>query len=147
MVANAAGVVGRIVWGLSATATSAECKPFLLAITRRARRRAAPVPRAAHRAAGDHRRIVAVAGLALIGYQGLWITMIAEVAGPERVGAATGFAITFVPSRSRQSAALRLVADIAGTYRAIWAVLAAVLVVAFVPAALVHEEPAAATGA
>ena len=61
--------------------------------------------------------------------------MIAEVAGPERVGAATGFAITFVASAIAVSPPLYgLVADLAGTYRAIWAVLAVVLVVALVPA-------------
>jgi MFS family permease len=69
--------------------------------------------------------------------------MIAEVAGPERVGAATGFAITFVSGAIAASPPLYgLVADLTGSYRAIWAVLAGVLVVAFVPAALVHEEPA-----
>jgi cyanate permease len=33
-----------------------------------------------------------------------------------------------------------LVADLTGTYRAIWAVLAGVLVLALVPAALVRED-------
>ena len=86
--------------------------------------------------------IVAIAGLALIGYQGLWITMIAEVAGPERVGAATGFAITFVSSAIALSPPLYgLVADLTGTYRAIWIVLAAFLAIALVPAMLVREAP------
>jgi MFS family permease len=85
--------------------------------------------------------LAALGGFALIGYQGLWITMIAEVAGPARVGAATGFAITFVACAIAASPPLYgLVADLAGTYRAIWAVLAAVLVVALVPAALVRED-------
>jgi MFS family permease len=150
VVANAAGVIGRIVWGLvSDRHAGGNRKSFLLAINIVGLVGALllfAVPRTAPLALIG--AIVAVAGLALIGYQGLWITMIAEVAGPERVGAATGFAITFVAVAIAASPPLYgLVADIAGTYRAIWAVLAAVLVVAFVPAALVHEEPAAATGA
>ena len=70
--------------------------------------------------------------------------MIAEVAGPERVGAATGFAITFVACAIALSPPLYgLVADLTGTYRAIWLVLAAILVVALVPAdarARVHRS-------
>jgi ACS family hexuronate transporter-like MFS transporter len=150
VVANAAGIVGRIVWGLvSDRHAGGNRKRFLLAINIVGLVGALllfAVPRTAPLALIGV--IVAVAGLALIGYQGLWITMIAEVAGPERVGAATGFAITFVAGAIAASPPLYgLVADIAGTYRAIWAVLAAVLVVAFVPALLVHEEPVAASSA
>jgi MFS transporter, ACS family, hexuronate transporter len=150
VVANAAGIIGRVVWGLvSDRHAGGNRKRFLVAINIVGLVGAVllfAVPRSAPLALIGV--IVAVAGLALIGYQGLWITMIAEVAGPERVGAATGFAITFVACAIAASPPLYgLVADLAGTYRAIWAVLAAVLVVAFVPAALVHEEPLAVTSA
>ena len=81
-----------------------------------------------------------LAGLALIGYQGLWVTMVAEAAGPERVGAATGLAITFIGASIALSPPLYgLVADLAGTYRAIWAVLAVVLGIAFIPAVMIRE--------
>jgi predicted MFS family arabinose efflux permease len=145
VVANAAGIVGRIVWGLvSDRHSGGNRKAFLLAINVVGLVGALllfVVPRSSPLVLIG--AIVALAGLALIGYQGLWITMIAEVAGPERVGAATGFAITFVSGAIAASPPLYgLVADITGSYRAIWAVLAAVLVLAFVPAALVHEEPA-----
>jgi MFS family permease len=84
--------------------------------------------------------VAIIAGLALIGYQGLWVTMVAEAAGPERVGAATGTAITFAGASIALSPPFYgLVADLAGTYRAIWAVLAVVLGVAFVPAVLIRE--------
>ena len=53
--------------------------------------------------------IVALAGLALIGYQGLLITMIAEVAGPERVGAAR--ALRSRSSRARSQPARRCMAS------------------------------------
>jgi len=65
---------------------------------------------------------------------------VAEVAGPVRVGAATGFAVTFVGLAIALSPPFYgLVADIAGTYRAIWAVLSVVLAVAFIPALLIRE--------
>ena len=80
------------------------------------------------------------AGLTLIGYQGLWVTMIAEAASPQRVGAATGFAVTFVTIAIASTAPLYgLVADVAGNYRSIWAALFCVLALALVPALLVRE--------
>jgi MFS family permease len=149
VVANAAGIVGRIVWGLvSDRHSGGNRKAFLLAINvvglvgallLFAVPRSSPLVLIA--------AIVALAGLALIGYQGLWITMIAEVAGPERVGAATGFAITFVSGAIAASPPLYgLVADLTGTYRAIWIVLAGVLAVAMVPAVLVREPAASIPG-
>jgi MFS family permease len=84
--------------------------------------------------------VAAVAGFALIGFQGLWVTMIAEAAGPARAGAATGFGVTFVAAGIAVSPPLYgLVADLAGTYRAIWAALAFVLACSLVPALLIHE--------
>ncbi len=131
-VANIAGIIGRVLWGLVSDHHGGSRKAYLLTINAVGLIGAVllfVVPR--------------TAPIALIGYQGLWITMIAEVAGPERVGAATGFAITFVASAIALSPPLYgLVADLAGTYRAIWAVLAIVLVIALVPASLVREPGA-----
>jgi MFS transporter, ACS family, hexuronate transporter len=143
-VANAAGVIGRVLWGLvSDHHRGGSRKIYLLTINVVALIGSLllfVVPRTAPIALIGV--IVAIAGLALIGYQGLWITMIAEVAGPERVGAATGFAITFVASAIAASPPLYgLVADLTGTYRAIWIVLAVILAVALVPAMLVREAP------
>ena len=39
--------------------------------------------------------VAALAGSSLVGFQGLWVTMLAELSPPDRVGATTGFAITF----------------------------------------------------
>jgi MFS transporter, ACS family, hexuronate transporter len=143
-VANVAGIIGRVLWGLVSDHHGGSRKAYLLTINAVGLIGAVllfVVPRTAPIALIG--LIVALAGVALIGYQGLWITMIAEVAGPERVGAATGFAITFVASAIALSPPLYgLVADLAGTYRAIWAVLAVVLVVALVPASLVREPGA-----
>jgi len=82
-VANASGIVGRIAWGaLSDRVLSRGRKPLLLVLTAvgllgalllLATPRTAPT--------GVLVGVAAVAGLALIGYQGLWVTMIAEAAG------------------------------------------------------------------
>jgi predicted MFS family arabinose efflux permease len=147
VVANAAGIIGRVVWGLvSDRHSGGNRKTFLLAINVVGVLGAVllfVIPRSAPLALIG--AVVALAGLALIGYQGLLITMIAEVAGPDRVGAATGFALTFVSGAIAASPPLYgFVADVAGGYRAIWAVLTVVLLAALVPAALVHEGDAPA---
>jgi predicted MFS family arabinose efflux permease len=140
--ANAAGIVGRVCWGaLSDRAISRGRKPLLLVLTAFGLAASllllatpSDVPVAVY--AG----VAALAGLGLIGYQGLWVTMVAEAAGPQRVGAATGFAVSFTNVSIALSPPLYgLVADAAGSYRAIWAALAVVLALAFVPAALVRE--------
>jgi MFS transporter, ACS family, hexuronate transporter len=141
--ANAVGILGRVGWGaLSDRVIARGRKPLLLvlnatgllaALALLATPRSAPV--------GVFAVLAAFAGFALIGYQGLWITLVAEMAGPRRVGAATGFAVTFVQTAIALTPPLYgLVADVSGSYRAIWAALVGVLLLAFVPAALVHER-------
>jgi MFS family permease len=142
-VAQGFGIVGRVVWGtLSDRALSRGRKPLLLVLTTvglvgtlalLATPRSAPV--------AAFIPVAALAGLALVGYQGLMVTMVAEAAGAQRAGAATGFSVTFVAASIALSPPLYgLVADGFGSYRAIWVALACVLVVAFVPAALVRES-------
>ena len=147
-VANAMGIVGRIAWGaISDHALSWGRKPLLLllnatglvaALALLATPRSAPIE--------VFVALAALGGFALIGYQGLFITLLAEMAGPRRVGAATGFAVTFVQISIALTPPLYgLVADVAGTYRAVWAVLVCVLVLALIPATLMREregEPA-----
>lgn len=140
--ANACGIAGRVFWGaLSDHALSRGRKPLLLVLTAAGLASAVllfVVPRSAP--LGVLLAVSGFAGLALIGYQGLWVTMVAEAAGPARVGAATGFAVTFVTIAIACTAPVYgLVADLAGSYRAIWAALSLVLALAFVPASLVRE--------
>jgi MFS family permease len=140
--ANASGIVGRVAWGgVSDRALSHGRKPLLVVLTAACLVAALALlvtPSGAPTAvmAG----VAILAGLTLIGYQGLWITMIAEVAGPVRVGAATGFAVTFVGIAIALSPPFfGLVSDIAGSYRAIWGVLSVLVALAFIPALLVRE--------
>jgi MFS family permease len=141
-VAQAAGIVGRIGWGaISDHVLRFGRKPLLLVLTGvglGGTLLLLGVPRSSP--VGVLALVAAVAGLALIGFQGLMVTMLAEAAGPERAGAATGFGVTFVAAAITASPPLYgLVADTAGTYRAVWVALAVVLALAFVPAALVRE--------
>jgi MFS family permease len=143
-VAQGTGILGRVLWGaVSDRALRHGRKPLLLALTGASFVSAVVLfatPRSAPIAV-----LVAVAGLAglaLVGYQGLWYTMVAEAAGTERVGASTGFAVTFVFASVTITPPLYgLIADIAGTYRAIWVALAVVLAVAFIPALLYDDAP------
>jgi MFS family permease len=141
--ANLVGIAGRVAWGaISDRAIAHGRKPLLLVLTAVGLAGSltllllpfsAPV--------GVLVAAAALAGLGLIGYQGLWVTMVAEAAGPTRVGTATGFAVSFTnASIALTPAAYGVVADAAGSYRAIWGALSVVLAVAFVPAALVRER-------
>ena len=81
-----------------------------------------------------------LAGLSVIGWQGVWIMALSELAGPLRAGAATGCALTFVAIAIAVAPPLYgLIADLAGGYRLMWLVLAAVVLLSLVPAALVGE--------
>jgi predicted MFS family arabinose efflux permease len=144
-VANACGILGRVSWGaISDRALSRGRKPLLLVLNAAGLAAAAAIfatPRSAP--TGLFVALAAFAGFALIGYQGLFITMVAELAGPRRVGAATGFTVTFVQTAIALTPPLYgLVADVAGNYRATWGALTVVLAFAFVPAALVREPAA-----
>jgi MFS family permease len=141
--ANLVGIVGRVAWGaFSDRAIEHGRKPLLLVLTGVGLAGALVLLALPFSAPVAVLAVVAAfVGLGLIGYQGLWITMVTEAAGPQRVGAATGFAVSF----SNVSIALTpplygAVADAAGSYRAIWAALSVVLALAFVPALLVREQ-------
>jgi MFS family permease len=142
VVAQVAGIIGRLGWGaLSDRGEKPRRKPMLLVLTSAGLLAAlalATVPRTAPFAV--LMAVAALAGASLVGFQGLWVTMLAEISPPDRVGATTGFAITFtVTSVMLTPPVLGTVADVAGTYRAIWIVLAGLLTLAFVPAVLVRE--------
>jgi MFS family permease len=141
--ANGVGIAGRISWGvISDRALARGRKPLLLVLNAAGLLAAVALlvtPDSAPVAVFG--LVAAFAGFALIGYQGLWITMLAELAGPRRVGASTGFAVTFVQASIALTPALYgLVADLSGSYRAVWAALSCVLLVAFIPASLVRER-------
>jgi MFS family permease len=141
-VAQATGIVGRVLWGaLSDRRLAHGRRPLLLAVTGAGVASALTLFAMPATAPLFTVMIVAgFAGLALIGYQGLWVTMVTETSGPESVGAGTGFAVTFVVAAAALSPPFYgLVADVFGSYRAIWGALALVVALAFLPALLLRR--------
>jgi MFS family permease len=135
--AQVTGIGGRLFWGaMSDRSLSNGRKPLLLVVNAVGLTSALAlflVPRTVP--LGLTFGLAAVAGVGLIGYQGLWMTMVAETAGPEAVGAAMGFAVTFAFLAAALTPPLYgLAADLAGTYQAVWGVLSAALALALVPA-------------
>jgi predicted MFS family arabinose efflux permease len=143
IVAQAGGILGRIGWGLASDRLlDGRRRPLLLVITALALVAALALVVLPGRASLALLAVVAlVAGLSLIGYQGLWLTTVAELGGPSRAGEVMGFGLMFIAVAAVLSTPLYgLVADLAGDFSAIWVALAGVLAVAFVPAALLRER-------
>jgi predicted MFS family arabinose efflux permease len=70
-----------------------------------------------------------LAGISLNGWQGLWTYRLTEIAGVARAGTASGVALTFVAlSITLATPAFGVIAD-AASMRALWCVLAGVLVI------------------
>lgn len=142
-VAQAGGIAGRVGWGaLSDRLLSYGRKPLLLALTAVGFVGVASLyalPAAS--SAGLIAAVSALVGIGVIGFQGLFIVMIADAAGPVHVGAATGWSVTFVQLAVVVASPLYgFVADWSGSYHTIFAVLTVVLALAFIPAALVREQ-------
>lgn len=79
-------------------------------------------------------------GLSVVGWQGIFIMSIGEIAGPLRAGTATGFSLTFIAVGITVSPPLYgLLADSTGGFQAVWVALAIVVALALVPAVLVRE--------
>lgn len=140
--AQIGAVVGRIAWGLIADRLFAgRQRPLLLTIPGIgvvAFGSLVLLPRDASLAAFAVAAFLS--GLSVIGWQGVFITSIGEIAGPLRAGAATGFALTFVSVTITVAPPLYgLIADLSGSFRVMWLVIGAVVLIAFVPAVLVRE--------
>jgi MFS family permease len=135
-IAQAGGVAGRIGWGvLSDRALSGRRAPILLGLPLlgvAALLALVVLPRGA--GFGVFALVAAAAGASLIGWQGIWVTLLAELAGPDLAGSATGFGLTFSNIAAVATPPLfGLTADLAG-YRVGWAALAAVVALAVIPA-------------
>jgi MFS family permease len=142
-VALGAGVVGRVAWGFVADLTASLGRKWLLSLLTALGILSALVLLAIPPAAPLEAFVAAaaLAGLTLFGYQAVWYTMLAEAAGEARVGTATGFAGMFLLiAAALTPPAFGAIADLAGTYRAVWAALAIVLSLGVVPALLVRER-------
>lgn len=141
-IAQVGGVLGRIGWGaVSDRLLGGRRRPLLAVISAIG---AAGFLALAMLPADAPVAVFAVAGLlggiSVIGWQGMFITSLAEMAGPTRAGAATGFALTFVSvGIAAAPPVFGLIADLAGSYEAMWLALAIVVTLSLVPALLVRE--------
>jgi MFS family permease len=134
--ANLSGVAGRLAWGwLSDRAFGSRRRPglvllSLLGILSTALLAGAPP--------GDALPVVVVAaalgGFCLIGWQGLWVTMVSELAPEGSAGTAVGFALLFTNAGIvLWPPLLGLTADVTGSFRWSWVLLGTALVVALWP--------------
>lgn len=146
-IATAAGFAGRLAWGwLSDVAFHSRRRPGLILATLAGTASSllfAVVPAGAP--AGVAILGAAVAGFCLIGWQGLWVAMVSELAPADRAGTAVGFALTFTSAGIiAWPPTLGLAADLAGSFRWSWAVLTAALFASILPLLAIGRVPARA---
>jgi sugar phosphate permease len=134
--ATLAGVAGRMAWGwLSDRVFGGRRLPGLVAVTATGAVSAAIL---AALPAGVPVGFVAVAaalaGFSLIGWQGLWVTMVSELAPPGASGTALGWGLTFTNvGIVVWPPVLGLAADLTGTFRTSWILLTGMLLVSLIP--------------
>ena len=135
--ANAAGAIGRMGWGwLSDRVFGGQRRPGLLLLTTLG---AASASLLAGLSAGLPTWTAAPAaifgGLSLLGWQGLWVALVSELAPPGSAGTALGFGLTFTNVGIVIWPPLfGAVADAAGGgFGWSWTLLAAVLAVSLIP--------------
>ena len=141
---TSAGIIGRVLWGLVSDPRAGSRKAYRSTINSRRPDRGGGCCSSsrARRGSALIGLIVALAGVALIGYQGLWITMIAEVAGAGASRCSDGLRdhIRGVCDRAEPAAVTVSSRIWPGPTGRSGRVLAVVLVVALVPASLVRER-------
>jgi MFS family permease len=138
-----AGVAGRVGWGIVSDRRLAWGRKWLLGVISALGTSAALLLLALPASTPIAVFVIAAmyAGVTLIGYQAVSWAMLAEAAGPDRMGAVTGFAVTFMLAGAALAPLLLgAVVDLTGTYRAVWGVLAVVVAAGLIPALLVTER-------
>jgi sugar phosphate permease len=141
-VAQFGGMAGRVWWGMfSDGPLEGRRKPALQWITAggicsagalAAMPRGAPLPLLVP--------VAAVAGISLIGWQGIWASLVSELAPQHAIGTAVGYGLTFTNvAIVVWPPVLGLVADAAGSFRAAWMVLTVALTLSLLALAAVDE--------
>jgi len=143
---NLGGMVGRVAWGRVSDRTfESRRRPLLAVIT--AGGLACALLLAALPGGLPLAAIAVVAfaaGFSILGWQGVWVTLVCELGGVERAGVATGFAQGFIALASFLATPMYgLIVDLTGSYRAMWLAMGAVLCASLVPLRFVHEQLAA----
>lgn len=88
--------------------------------------------------------LIFLAGVCMVGYQGVSYALIAEIAGSGRTGAALGIVLTFNSVGTIIGTPLfGYLVDVTGSYAAAWIALAAMILIGIVAMLLFLEEPKA----
>ncbi|MGH3342111.1 MAG: MFS transporter, partial [Carbonactinosporaceae bacterium] len=141
-IAQVGAIAGRVLWGVSSDRLfSGRRRPLLLGITLVG---CAAFVLLGVLPAGIPLAVFGVAaflgGASVIGWQGIFVMSLGELAGPLRAGTATGFSLTFTSvSIAVAPPAYGLLADLTGGFQVMWITLAAGVGLALVPALLVRE--------
>jgi len=141
--AQAAGIVGRVVWGAASDRLFAGARrPVMLAISACAIAAALLLAVLPGRVgAWTLLPVALLGGLSMMGWNGIWVMAIAELAMPARRGAELGFSLTFLAIAIVVWPPLfGLIRDASGSYTASWLALAGLLAVGLVPALLVVPD-------
>lgn len=142
---NLTGFAGRLVWGwVSDRFFGSRRRPGLellsvIGIASTALLAAAPAGNAATLVAGIG---AALGGFCLIGWQGLWVTMVSELAPEGSSGTAVGYALLFTNAGIVVwPPLLGLTADVTGSFRWSWVLLGVALVLSLVPLRAIARHP------
>ena len=142
--AQLGGVLGRPAWGLFSDLIGRRRRVCMLIISVAAVVCCAVVGRLQPSAGPWLLGAFAFAfGVAMIGWQGLWATSIAEVTGPGQAGTALGFGQMFIQvGIVAGPAVLALIAEKGGGFNVAWIALGAALFVVSLPLLLIRNWPA-----
>lgn len=141
--ATATGVAGRMAWGwLSDRAFHGRRRPGLVLATACGVCAASLMSTLAAGAPVWLALAAAVlGGFSLLGWQGLWMALVSEMAPPGQAGTAIGYGLTFTNTGIVLWPPLfGAVADLTGSFRWSWALLAAVLIASLLPLLAIEER-------
>lgn len=145
VLAQLGGIVGRILWGfLSDRHFASRRRPPLLALNAIACAMALSLALASP---SESLVLIAftafVAGVSMIGWQGVWMSLVSELAPPAAIGGALGYGLTFTNLAIVAWPPLfGLIADLTGGFELSWALLGAALCVSGLIMLLVREASA-----
>lgn len=141
--AQLGGIIGRVGWGfVSDRRMGGRRQPLVLGSTAVAATATLLIPVfAGHASLTLMACLSFIVGLSLFGWQGLWVTCMSEAGSDSSAGAVLGFGLTFIAAANALTPpAYGFAADVSGSYRAIWLALGTALVLALIPAALLHDR-------
>lgn len=141
--ATAGGIVGRLGLGwISDVAFSGRRLPGLLAVTATGAAVSLALAVSDHAPLSVIGALAVLSGVSLIGWQGLWVALVSELAPPDAAATALGFGLTFTNvGIVLWPPAFGLIADLSGGFEASWIVLAIALGLSLAVLLGIRERP------